>query len=132
MVGTGPGSIAGVGSEHFDLGCAELKAVSGYVVFDRRADIVGLSEESVVGLGMRIVADPDFARPEVGEHRGHAADVIGVGMGESDYVEAADSARPEICGDDLFANVEIGHAGRRAKGRASGIDEQGLAVGGHD
>ena len=71
---------------------------------------------------------------EVAEDGGHAAHVVGVGVGEEDDVEAADAARPEVGGDDFLADVP-GCWWRQfsaAAGGAAGVDEHGLAGGGGD
>ncbi len=47
-------------------------------------------------------------------------------MGNGDDIEVGDASRPEIGRDYVFAEVEL-RAG--APNRATGVDEQGLALG---
>ena len=69
----------------------------------------GLGEQGVEERGVAGVdADPELAGVEVAEDGGHAAHVVGVGVGEEDDVEAADAAGPEVGRDDFFADVPGG------------------------
>ena len=77
----------------------------------------GLGEQGAVGRGVGIDGDPELARAEVAQDGGHAAHVVGVGVGEGDDVEAAELARPEVGRDDLLADVEGGVIRSPGRGR---------------
>jgi hypothetical protein len=66
---------------------------------------------------------------EVAQDGGQTAHVVGVGVGEGNRVEMADSARPEDFRDDFFADVEILRGLVRATAKAAAIDEERFAVG---
>ena len=91
----------------------------------------GLSEQRGVKRGDGIDANPELAGAEVVEDGGHAAHVVGVGVGEDEEVEAAKAAGPEVGGDDLLADVEGGEGFGRAvlADGAAGVDQHGLADG---
>ncbi len=104
---------------------------------DADAERRGFGEQRAVGRGVGIDRDPELARAEVAQHGGHAAHVVGVGVGERDDVETPDLARPEIGRDDLFADVEGCAAGRilgvgSSAGGAAGVDQHGAARGADD
>jgi hypothetical protein len=66
-----------------------------------------------------------FFWTKVFEHRWHAANVVGVPMGNGHRVEARDAARPEIGSDDVFAEVELRTS---VPDGAAGVDEQSAAL----
>lgn len=127
--------VAGFRGEDTDTDAVEGETVTGSVTNYVRARGICFSEDSVVEDGVGIDADPQLAGAEIGEDCGHAADVVGVGVGDGDGVEAADAAGPEDRRNDVVANVEIGGVGVGVGGvgtvgtnNAACIDEEGFAV----
>ena len=111
------------------------KALAGVEEADGGAGGAGLGEELVEGLGVGGYGDPELAGAEVAEDGGHAAHVVGVGVGEDEGVEAADAAGPEVGGDDFLADVEGGGGGGGlddGAGGSAGVDEHGVAFGADD
>jgi hypothetical protein len=48
---------------------------------------------------------PELSNPEVPDHRGEAAEMIFVGVGEHDNVNLLKAARPQVRGDNILARV---------------------------
>ena len=55
--------------------------------------------------------------------------MVGVRVCDGDGVETMNATRPEIRRDDLFADVEVG---MHPEGKASGVDEERVAIGRDD
>ena len=110
--------VGGFRSEDGGLEIGPGEGFAGVQVADDHVLGAGLGEEGVEERGVAGVdADPELAGVEVAEDGGHAAHVVGVGVGEEDDVEAADAAGPEVGGDDFFADVPGGWRGRFRRGR---------------
>ena len=90
--------VGGVGGENFDLFGAPGEGLAGVEPADCGAVRAGLAEEGGEGVGLGGDGDPELAGVEVAEDRGHAAHVVGVGVGEDEGVEAANAAGPEVGG----------------------------------
>ena len=130
--GRGGVGVGGVGGEDGDLLVAPGDLLPGVEEADGGAELRGLVEEVGEGVGVGGERDPELAGAEVAEDGGHAAHVVGVGVREDEGVEAADAARPEIGGDDLFADVEEAGGGggfEDGAGGAAGVDQHGSAFG---
>ena len=130
--------VVGRGCEDCEVDRIPTEAVAGAEVAHVDAERGGLVEQGAIGYGVGIDGDPKFAGTEVAQDGGHSSHVVGVGVGEGYDVEAAEVARPEVGGDDLFSDVECGIF--RAKtfgvlgvgggpGGATGVDEHGAASG---
>ena len=89
----------------------------------------GLVEQRVVSPETGIVAYPKLGGMEVAQNGGQSSHVVGVGVGEGHYVQAANSARPQHLGDDLLADVIVLGGLMRASAVAAAIHQQGLTVG---
>ena len=105
--------VGGRGREDVDVDGVPGEAVAGAEMADFDAERSGLRKQGAVGCGVGIDGDPELARAEVAQDGGHAAHVVGVGVGEGDDVEAAELARPEVGRDDFLADVE-GRVGAEA------------------
>ena len=62
---------------------------------------------------------------KVSQHGSHTAHVIAMRMGECDHVQSADSTRPEIRGNNLFADIPASVGGLRRANLASRVDQHG-------
>ena len=115
-----------LGREHADV-ClgAEEEVVPGVMRNDVDLELAGLVEELVEFGALGVDAEPEFLRTEVGNDGGHSTHVVGVRVRDGDGVETMDATRPEIGRDDLLANVEVG---MHPEGKASGVDEERVAV----
>jgi hypothetical protein len=131
--GTGVG-VSEFGREDAGVEIGPEEGFAGVEVADEDVLGVGLGEEGAEERRVAGVdADPELAGVEVTEDGGHASHVVGVSVGEENDVEAADVARPEVRGNDFFADIPRadGSVGTTAGG-ASGVDEDGLADGADD
>ena len=131
------GAGVGVGEFGGKDGGVEIgpgEGFTGVEVADSDVLGVSLSEEGEEERGVAGVdAEPEFAGVEVVQDGGHAAHVVGVGVGEHDDVDVADVAGPEIGGDHLFADVPGAGGGvGTAAGGSSRVYEEGLARGADD
>ena len=61
-------------------------------------------------------SSPKFAGAEIVEDGGHAAYMVGVGVGHGDDIKSPNPAIPKIGGDDVFADIDFG-SGVAAKGK---------------
>ena len=113
-------------------------AVAGAQVADADAERCGLREEGAVGRGVGVDADPELAGAEVAQHGGHAAHVVGVGVGEGDDVEAADAGATRGRARRPLRRRRRWLSWRRrfrrcgGAGGAAGVDEHGAAGGADD
>ena len=98
--------VGGRGREDVDGDGVEGERVAGAEMADFYSKCGGFGEEGAVGCGVGIDGDPELARVEVAQDGGHAAHVVGVGVGEGDDVERAELARPEVGRHDFFADVK--------------------------
>ena len=129
--GVGVGEFGG---EDGGLETGPGEGFAGVEIADGDVLLFGLGEEGAEEGGVAGVnAEPEFAGVEVAEDGGHASHVVGVRVGEEDYIETTDVAGPQVGGNDFFADVPgAGGCVGAATGGASGVDENGLAGGAND
>ena len=127
-------AVGELGSEDGGVEIGPGEIFASVEVADRDVLCLSLGEESAEGEGVAGVdADPELAGMEVAEDGGHAAQVVGVRVGEHEDIETAKMTGPEIGRDDLLADVpSAGDDVGAATGGTSGVHQHGLAEGADD
>ena len=69
--------------------------------------------------------DPEFPRMEVRDHRRHSSQMVGMRMRDHHHVQMIDAPIPQIGGNHLLADVEVGMHPLR---QPSGINQQCAAL----
>jgi hypothetical protein len=111
--------------ENFDGRTGEVEGGLGVVADDRDFQSRGVSEER----GLRICAYPELFWTEVFEDCGQASDVVLMGVGGDNDVEALNASGPKIGRDYVFAGIEGSRAGSAELKVASAVYQHFCAGG---
>ena len=106
--------------KHIYFGSAQFKFVSFPMPHHLDSECVRLGDQAVERSTGRQQAYPQLFRTEIFQHCGHASDVVGVAVGNRDRIKAGDAARPQVGGNYIFSEVELGTG---APDGAAGVDE---------
>src|SRR5471032_2418426 len=101
------GDVVRKRGEHFDLGASEWEAARGLEGDDAGVYGCGLLADGLPDGALGGSAGPDLPGVEIGDQGGESADMVVVGVGHGDDVQAAEAAFPEIGRDYIFTDIEL-------------------------
>src|SRR5471030_1457595 len=122
------GDVVRKRGEHFDLGASEWEAARGLEGDDAGVYGCGLLADGLPDGALGGSAGPDFPGVEIGDQGGESADMVVVGVGHGDDVQAAEAAFPEIGRDYIFTDIELRGGPTAKSGDAAAIEEHALAI----